>query len=311
MTSKLKHIALLLVAAFALSASHAGVITQSGPRYAVASGGGSGPTYVPWLKSVLGTGTVGANASNDFNNLSGRDTKVSNDITGPFGESQIVKVTSADFVSGNYGGSFLSSGTTLAAGDVTWLRAYFYFPSSFCAGFKFNAGESGDGDGQLKFLRYDLSNGQRITAKIGGLSHAACTSGSSSPTMLGVATEVGTGSNNYLSAEVPIARDQWVALQWKLTHGTTKAASDVEMWVGTTYLGHVVMDRDSSGGGQQYPGTTVSVNFIALGDYWNGLPQQSTFFYISNAIFTKQTPNTLDSGGRAYISPSTRISDFP
>jgi hypothetical protein len=307
MTNKIKQFALLLLTALSLVTADAGIVTQSGPRYLAASGGGSAPTYTPWLKSVLGTGTVGANASNDFNNLSGRDTKVSNDITGPFGESQIVKVTADTGASGNFGGSLLSSGVALSAGDQTWIRAYFYFPSTFCAG----DGGGGDGDGQIKWLRYEFVSGSRLTAKIGGVSHNACTSTASSPTMLGVASEIGTGSNNYLNTEVAIPRDQWVALQWHLTHGTTKAASDVEMWSGTTYLGHVTMDRDSSGGGAQYPGSASDVAFIALGDYWNGDVHQTTSLYISNVIFTKQTPNTLDSGGRAYISPSTRISDFP
>lgn len=266
------------------------------------------PTYVPWLKSVLGTGTVGALATNEFNNLGGgvRNTRVSNDITGPFGESQIVKVTAQTGSSGNFGGAYNSSGVALSAGDTTWYRTYYYFPSSFCAG----DGGGGDGDGQLKFLRVEFTNGNRLTFKLGGFAHNACALSSAAPTALGVATEIGTASNNYYASPTLIPRDQWVALQIKLVHGTTKAASSVEAWLGTTYLGLATIDRDGDGGGQQYPASPSDIAFISQGDYWNGDVHQTTAYYTSNSIFTKQAPNTLDSGGRAFIHPLTRISDF-
>lgn len=276
-------------------------VRRCAPTFAQGGGGGpEAPTYTPWLLSALSSGTNGANASNHFNNLSGRDTKMSNDIAGPFEESLVVKVTAATGASGNYGGSYLNSSVALSAGDETWIRKYCYFPSGFCAG----CGGGGDFDSTLKFLRYQFVNGDRVTAKLGGFTNGSCASSASAPTMRGVASEIGVDGNNYDASPIVIPRDQWVALQWHLTHGTTTGASALEMWVNEEYSGSITIE------GIHYPGSASNIDYLVEGDYWNGDVQESTFYYLSNIVATKETPNTLDGGGRPFIHPDHAVADF-
>lgn len=287
-----------VVSAAALAAAgRAAALTPIGGSSA---SGGGGPTYTPFLASVMGAGTVGSNATADFNNLSGRTTLVSNDIAGPFGESQVVKVTAAVANSGNYGGSFNNSSSPMSAGDTMWLRSYYYFPSSFCAG----CGGGGDFDTRIKFLRPTYVNGDRYYAQLGGLTNNSCPSTSVAPLMYGSDSDFAPVSNNWLVTPVLIPRDQWVALQWMITCGATAGATALMCWVGSTNCGPSTITEPS------YPPSASDLSFVALGDYWNGGPQQDTSFYISNTVFTKQAPNTLDSGGHPYVSPLTKISDF-
>lgn len=273
------------------------------------SAGPSAPTYVPWLKKVLAqSDTVSTPPFSDFNDIGDpgsdpnyRDTTVSTDITGPFGETGVIKVATRLTNNNNFGGSYLNSGVALSAGNQTWIRGYYYFPTSWCAG---NAG-GGDSDGEIKFMRYEFANGSRATAKLAGIGNNSCAAGASSPTMKGFITEIGTTQNNFAASPPVIPRDQWVALQWHITHGTSAGTSALEMWVDSTYVGGITV------AGQFYPSSASDVDFMVLGNYWNGDPKQVTSFYHSNIIFTKQTPNTTDSGGRAFIHPLTKITDFP
>ena len=269
----------------------------TGPFHSSPSGS---PTYTPFFKSALGAGTPGQNATTDFNNLSGRSTVVSTDISGPFGESQIVKVGVLVANSGNYGGSFNNSGTPLSVGDETWFRLYCYFPTAFCAG----AGGGGDFDQSIKFYRPTFASGQRLYGKLGGFTNNACANTATSPTMLGLACDFAPVSNDYVNSPQPIPRDTWVALQWYIKHGQTAGTSVARVWIGSAYQGDITMTEP------MYPATASDIGFYALGDYYNGGAKQDTWFYISNVIATKQQPNTVDSGGRPYISPTARISDF-
>lgn len=259
-----------------------------------------GVTYSPWLKTAMDQGTVGQPASLYFNNLAGRNTTMSSDIVGPFGETKVVKVTIAAGQN-NFGGSLLNSGVALNPGDQMWWRLYHLFPLDWCAG----GNGGGDYDGSLKWLRAEWANGTRTTFKIGGLSNNACALGAASPTMRGVASEIGTASNNYDLTPTVIPRAQWTALQIRQTLGQTAGTSSIDMWVDATHTGAVDIQ------GPLYPSTLQALLFIAFGDYWNGQSFQTTSHYVSNWISTKQIPNTLDSGGRPYISPTTRITDFP
>ena len=89
----------------------------------------------------------------------------------------------------------------------------------------------------------------------------------------------------------------------------------MEFWLGETYLGR---GFDPNAGNTETFGTSPSgittLDNIRVGDYWNGNAFQTTFTYQDEYIFYNATgnpPNTLDSGGRPYISPSHQVSDFP
>jgi hypothetical protein len=268
--------------------------------------------YNPWYKQAWDAGgSLGAVAS--YITGSGiQQVFNSNTIAGPFGETQVLKVSTfknpADSNRGYFGGTLASAANvTLNNGDDTWVRFYHYFPSAFCAG---TDGSSGDWDGTIKWFRYQFaSNGsRRLTYKMGGIANGSCSTTSASPKMQGAAMEVmASGTNNdYLSSPVSVPRDQWVALQWHIHHDQTIGASKVEMWIGSTYCGAVSPLLCST-----FPAVSSDSIVFVLGDYWNGGSAAGNSWYISNAIFTKQTPTTLDSGGRPYISPTARISDFP
>jgi hypothetical protein len=55
---------------------------------------------------------------------------------------------------------------------------------------------------------------------------------------------------------------------------------------------------------------TSGLQDIAIGDYWNGSTPSNTEWYMQDIIATIDPPTTLDSGGRAYISPTTKAGDF-
>jgi hypothetical protein len=89
-------------------------------------------------------------------------------------------------------------------------------------------------------------------------------------------------------------------LQFQIHWSTTSGW--IRVWDHDTYIGQF------SAGATLEPGTYFTN--LVLGDYWNGGSRQSTSWYIDELIITTQTPNTLDGGGRPYIDPRTKASDF-
>lgn len=272
--------------------------------------GGSPVSYAPWYKEAWDNGGSLGAVTSYITGGGIQRTFNSNDVAGPFGESKILKVSTfknpSDSNRSYFGGTLASAANvSLSDGDDTWIRMYHYFPSAFCSG---TDSSSGDWDGSIKWFRYQFASGgsRRITFKIGGISNGSCNSAASGPTILGAANEAmasGT-NNNYDGSPVVIPRDQWVALQWHLKHTQSTGTSTLEMWIGSTYCGAATILCSN------FPNVSSDSVVFVIGDYWNGGSAEGNAWYISNAIFTKQQPNTLDSGGRPYIDPNTRISDF-
>jgi hypothetical protein len=144
----------------------------------------------------------------------------------------------------------------------------------------------------------------RLTYQLGGFSGSSCSSAGSSPTLSFLTVE-GVPNGDHVSLEGVngpriVPRDQWRALQFQIHWSTT--AGWVRVWDHDTYVGQF------SAGATLEPGTYLTN--LVLGDYWNGGSRQATSWYIDELIITAQTPNTLDSGGRPYIDPRTKASDF-
>lgn len=286
----------------------------------------AGVTYTPWYADAWDQGTVSSISPIIY--ASGiQGVWTSNAIAGPFGEAKVQRITPFFFSDGDYFGGTISDGVggrlsrNLPIGTETWWRIYYYFPSSWCAGAdqgKYPANDidqsdTPDGSANWKWLRlYFGPSGSptgSLVCKIAGLANHACASASAGPYMLGVAVEGaadGTGNDYLTSTPAVIPRNQWVALQWYLKHGTTTGTSEIRMWMNSTYLGSVPLVRALHSGA-----ANEKIFAAVLGDYCNGGAEEPyTDCYVSNAIFTDDPPNTLDSGGRPYIAPATRITDF-
>lgn len=281
---------------------------------------GSGPGYTPWYASNWARGGTVGSVTSYITGTGVQLTTNSNDVTGPFGESQVLKGVYQDFGGSTgvmMGGTLANSSlASLAIGSKTWFRYYIRFPSAWCAGGGANA--LGDFTGLNKWLRFQLgsSTSARLTFQISGLSNGSCSSTATSPAMAGVSAEsmstsggAGTGTNNnYVSPignATVIPRDTWIALQFAMTHGITPATSTLDMWIGTTHCAAVTMlaSQHTGLGGE-------SISSLVIGDYANGGNSTPDPWYMSNCIATAQTPTGVDGGGRSYIDPNTDANSF-
>lgn len=267
--------------------------------------GATSPTYTPFMVFDF-NGTNGASASQtefspEPDQSPNNSLTYSNAITGPFSETINARQDMVGAGNKYFGGGLLDgSSLTIANNTDTWIRIFHYFPSAFCAGYDQGTGEGGDGYGATKWLRYGFgAGGDRITHQLGGFLNSACgTAMNQSYTSF----EIAGGADANTPSPVTIPRDQWVALQWQVNWQET-ATGFVRAWLDDTYLGEVT-------GIITKPTGDNILNDLTYGNYWNGSPSQAVFWYIQSIIGTQQTPNTLDSGGRPFISPATKVGDF-
>lgn len=270
----------------------------------------SPPSYTPLFTYSASGQTVGQRLV-DFN-PEGTPPIYSNDVTGPFGQSPVIKVfgtAGSNWYGGRWKHEFGQSAAQLLSAGNMWIRVYHRFPKEFCAG---HGSTSGDGWGFTKWLRlqfntsklfsWDTQSG-RLTYQLGGFSLNSCTSAATSPT-ISIVTMEGVPNGKFIwldgnGARV-VPRDQWRALQLQIHWSTTSGW--VRVWDHDTYIGQF-------SDGPTLEADTYLTNLV-LGDYWNGGSIQATSWYIDELVVTTQTPNTLDSGGRPYIDPRTRVSDF-
>ena len=100
-----------------------------------------------------------------------------------------------------------------------------------------------------------------------------------------------------------IPRDEWVSLHvaFKLDY----TGGWWRIWIIEDYQGESVVTT---------PDASYEIGHAGLGDWVNGgshVQGSSTdTFYIDELIVTKDTQNTLDSGGRPFIHPDHYVSDF-
>jgi hypothetical protein len=263
------------------------------------------PTYTPFMAFDF-SGTLAASASQaEFSpepDQSPENSLIySDDVTGPFDEAVVAKQSIEAQGNRSFGGTFLDgSGLAITDNSDTWIRIMHYFPAAFCAGYDLGTGEASDGYGSTKWLRYGFGvSGDRITHQLDGFLNSAC---GTAMNQGHTSFEITGGSDANTPSPATIPRDQWVAIQYHI-HWAEDATGFVRAWLGDTYLGEV-------GSIITKPAGDDALNDLTLGNYWNGASHQANTWYIQSVIGTQQTPNTLDSGGRAYISPLTKVSDF-
>jgi hypothetical protein len=272
-------------------------------------------TYTPILRWRGAGGTVGqyilgwdGTAANDGLN----EIKYSTDVAGPFGGAVVGK-SELNLTGPNallqFGGYLLTNRAFVAGTDL-WLRMYTYFPLDFC----FSYGSYGDGWGPIKWFRISANNanGPRSTIEMGtptamgdGYNFRPWPTCGTTVALWADVNEMGAGTSPfpYYKPELggkAITRGVWLALQvqWHFGDG---AAGYTRGWVDDVYLGQ--------NNHTTCPAGSV-IERLVLGDYWNGgFPKQQAF-YIDDIIITTQTPNTLDSGGRPYISPATSAASW-
>lgn len=269
------------------------------------------PTYTPILSWSAAGGSAGAyitgwdgTVGNDMLN----EIRYSTDISGPFGSGMTAKnqLRLTDKV--QFGGYLLMNRAFVAGTDL-WLRMYVYFPSDFC----FSYGSNGDGWGATKWFRVQSTAG-RSTIELGSgggsLSNAnyafkAGPTCGSTIGMFGDINEMGAATSPFpkwtpeLGGKA-IQRGVWQALQvqWHFGDG---ASGFIRGWIDDVYLGQSNHTTLPAG---------ARVTDLVLGDYWNGGFPKDQAFYIDEIVVSTQAPNTVDSGGRPFISPKTRVADF-
>lgn len=258
----------------------------------------SAPTYRPNLAWSAANGVAGRT-------LSGiemqQGTAYSSDIPGPFGSAVTAKQTQTAGLLW-FGGYPLK--VSLREGADLWIRIYQFFPNDFC--FSYGTAEN-DGWGATKWIRAQTTGG-RSTIEMGTAGPLdddrygfkrwpTC---GTVTAMYGDINEMGAGNRpfpNYTSA--PIVRGRWQAIQvqWHFSSsgGFTRG------WVDDVYLGQSNHTTLPSG---------AALEEIIYGDYWNGGAPKNQAFYFDEIVITTTAPNTLDSGGRPFIHPNTRVAHF-
>lgn len=255
------------------------------------------PTYEPEVAWSASGGVIG----NLVSDLGVMRTYYTADVAGPFGDRVTAKQMLLNQEPG-FGGTLLKD-LQLREGADLWIRIYQYFPEDFC----FSYGALGDGWGGTKWIRAQTSAG-RSTMELGTADpnwndtyafKKAPTCGTSTA-FYGDINEMGAGNRpfaNYGTAQ--IVRGRWQAIQ---AHWHFSASGGyIRGWVDDVYLGQNNYATLKTG---------AVVQEIILGDYWNGGAPKNQQFYYDEIVITTSAPNTLDSGGRPFISPQTSAKSF-
>jgi len=268
------------------------------------------PTYTPLTKFNF-AGVNGAEiSSTEFAGNSA--TTHSNAIAGPRGASTTGR-HQIDLGASGYSGTYLEMAgiQTLHNSDIWFSKAY-YFPSSFCAGYQ----AGGDGYGSTKWERLAYTAiGERITLQLAGFTEDACAIPALEFAHLSLEID---GPERIITYPTPgiIPRDKWVILCTHI-HLATDGTGYVRGWFSeangagwdTIYLGQG-LDVSLSDVYQTLPAADNVLDSAGVGGYWNGNAYQATAWYTDELIISMQTPNTLDAGGRPFISPYTAVADY-
>lgn len=315
---------MLVIAALALAPvfALAGLVNITGGKCFGCSsgGGGTGPTYTPLFTWSAAGGTLN-NTITGWSSVG--DVTYSNDVAGPHGGSTVAQVH-MDATDHSFGGNMISglSALNIGNGDDIWISVHHFFPTDYC----FSSGNLSEPNwGNTKWYRVEFSNSTRFTAQTGSLGGTGFASGPTCGTQVGwggFTDEYGGGGFNRIQASpaLQVTRGTWLALQVHIVL-RSDATGYMESWVGSTYQGRAEINCDEpdctnagvTDGQTSYitaPPGGSPISFIVFGDYKNGGEYFTQDFYIDEIIITTQQPNTVDSGGRPFISPSTRVSDF-
>jgi hypothetical protein len=202
-----------------------------------------------------------------------------------------------------FGGEFNTPGMDVGDQDDIWIRQALFFPNGFCFGY---GDTSGDGWGATKWMRMEFDDGNpntggpgsRLTLQLGNMGNGVCNDNTE---IWGATREYAGTANCEVSTHAPLQTGAWHMVQWQV-HMAADASGFIRFWLDDQYLGQW--------DGQTLPNGNPKLDFVIYGDYWNGSPFENGEWYMDDVIMTSQAPDTLDSGGRPYISPETRVSDW-
>lgn len=283
----------------------------------LAAGIAGGASYTPFFKwSARGrTNGLPMTGNGWVNAINGT---YSNEITGPFGgpvTGKLICRTRAQqghpdgsYFGGEIVGPSVVAPAAIGTGKHLWFRVYLFFPTGYCHSFA----PGGDGWGRQKFYRFDFPGdpGPRTYYDLSQIS-GGCGVNSN---LRGGGTE-GLGAPFYMSDDdAPpnlVSNGVWKAIQIHVYYHTTNGYS--ESWIDHEWQGRETLRRASDDAPVQlFPNAPASgfLQRIILGDYWNGGPVKQEVIYIDEILATTQTPTTLDSGGRPFISPTARELEF-
>jgi hypothetical protein len=283
------------------SAGSAGAAGTSGSAGAAGSSG-TAHSYTPFALSDCDDGAVGEPAT-------GLDALA--DTLGPgtvYSDEQALDgagkscKTFAEAGQSYFGGRFRTPNMNVGDTGDLWIRQALYFPQGFCFGY----GAGGDGWGATKWIRVEFDDGNpstggpgsRLTLELGNFASNACNSATE---IWGAAREY-AGTTNCQPASFPaLETGAWRMVQWH-THFAADGSGFIRFWLDDEFLGQW--------DGQTLPSSLPKIDFVQYGDYWNGTPFQDVEWYMDDVIMSSETPDTLDAGGRPYISPQTRVSDW-
>lgn len=262
------------------------------------------PTYTPLMLETWSEGTNGntISTSNFVPRGSTSTATYTNAVTGPFG-APITGQFTIEEAGRNFGGSLAGGvgGTTCAEGTSMWIRVANRIPAEFCAGYQLSTGEGSDGYGSTKWIRLGFApTGQRLTLQLSGFLDSAC---GTNVSVGYISDEIGGSGPQYFPSSPVLARNTWNMIQIRIYFSTNASLGYAELWIDDTYIGQ-------TGNFQTLPVGDDVLNDLTLGDYWNGASQADNTWQWDEIIVTQETPNTLDSGGRPYISELTQVSDF-
>jgi hypothetical protein len=298
------------------------IILSSGRGYCKsAPAGGSSPTYTPIVAEDFSGGSLSAT----YSPTSWKSGASIYDDTYAKTGSQSLKITAAagepypTCGGDTYFGGYQAFAIPIPIGNTVWYRAYLYFPSTFSWGYVFQSGTDStegsncgfggaDGNGPLKFMRLSPTTGtSRIYLQpYCQRRNVAQPSGN----ITRIISETGPTFADLDNADGKVLIGEWVALQIAV-----KVASDssgfIRYWLNDNYIGEATGPTVSSGN---------SLAHWGFGTYWNGVHYTDGSagredFWVDEVICATDiegygAPNTLDSGGRPYITSTTYVGDF-
>jgi hypothetical protein len=263
------------------------------------SGGRTGkPGYTPFTLSDCDDGAVGDSATGP-DALAGEmgPGVVYSDEEAVDGTGKSCKTT-ANAGNNFFGGEYRTDGMDVGPGDDIWMRHAVFFPNGFCFGY---GNEQNDGWGATKWMRIEFDNGDpgnRLTLELGNFADNDC---NATTEIWGAAREYAGATNCLPEQAHTLGTGAWHFVQWHV-HLASDDSGFIRFWLNDQFLGQW--------DGQTLPDDQPSIGFIQYGDYWNGSPFQDVEWYIDEIIMTEEEPDTLDSEGQPFISPSTRVNDW-
>lgn len=263
-------------------------------------------SFSPLFAESWDGGVIGNNVANLSPRAGSGTVTYSDGVAGPFGGTSVGRFDI--LANGNlFGGTLAGSNSiVINEGDSLWLRYANYFPASpaFCAG----SGSGPDGYGITKMFRFAFANnGQRLTLQYGGFSQGLC---NSADLYIAYLSQEIDGPHvaryfreNSVTQQPSLTRLLWHFIQLQILFSEDPSIGFARLWLGDQFIGQTDYF-------QTKPVGDNVLNDLTFGDYWNGWAYQDSYWYGSEIIISKETPNTLDAGGRNYIAPTIRVSDF-